>query len=373
MSVILPTYNESQNITRMIELLERTAIRYDSMEVVVVDDDSADGTGSIAERLREKKSNHKFSIKVIHRKVKKGLSSAILDGIYKSTGKYTVVMDGDLSHPPSLIPMMINALKECDIVIASRYIRGGSTVNWPFKRKLISKCATKIAHMILGVKQLDPMSGFFACKRRILDTIDFDAIGYKMLLEILVKAKNTKVVEIPYTFNDRAGGLSKFNTSTVLDYLTAVWRLYRYGRNNGHERRASIRFVSKAGRFFTVGASGFGINYFTSLILTLSLTDFWYLHANVAGIAISMTSNFILNKVWTFEDRKFGLTQTLGQYWKFILFSSLGAAIQLGLVYYLVDTIGTDYPLALVTAVAVAAVGNFVLNKHWTFGEKIWS
>ena len=373
MSVILPTYNESQNITQVIELLERAADEYRDMEVVVVDDDSADGTGSIAEDLREKKSNGRFSIKVIHRKAKKGLSSAILDGIRKSTGKYTVVMDSDLSHPPSLIPRMINALRECDIVIASRYVRGGATVNWPFKRRLISKGATKIAHIGLGIKQLDPMSGFFACKRCILDTVDFDAIGYKMLLEILVKTKGTKVMEIPYTFQDRANGLSKFGASTAFDYLREVWKLYRYGRNNGQERRTSAKFISKAGRFFTVGASGLGINYLTSLILTLGFIDVWYLHANVAGIAVSMTSNFFLNKVWTFENKNFVLKPTLDQYWKFILFSSLGAAVQIGLVYYLVDGTGADYPLALLAAVAVAAFGNFVLNKHWTFGEKIWS
>jgi len=358
-----------------VELLEKNSGYDHDTEVVVVDDDSPDDTGQIAERLKKEKSSNKFSIKIIHRKIRKGLGSAILDGIDKSVGESLIVMDSDLSHPPALIPKMIDTLNQekYDIVIASRYVDGGAVTGWPLKRKIVSRGATKIANVGLGVKELDPMSGFFACKRSVLKNIEFDAIGYKMLLEILVKTKGVRVKEIPYTFQDRAKGVSKFGVSTAFDYLRAVWRLYRYGKDvKPKEGRISVRFVSKAGRFFTVGASGLGVNYLTSFIFTLSFIDMWYLHANVAGIAISITSNFFLNKVWTFEDRNFDYRITLIQYGKFVLFSSIGALVQLGTVYYFVDSHNVVYPLALFTAVTIAAFSNFVLNKRWTFREKIW-
>jgi len=218
------------------------------------------------------------------------------------------------------------------------------------------------------------MSGFFAFKRKILDGIKFDAIGYKMLLEILVKTKGAKVKEIPYTFTDRTRGSSKLDSSTMLDYVKSVWRLYRYGRKaKVSDARTSIRFISKAGRFYTVGASGLLVNYIISLLFADAIIDFWYIHATIIGIAVSMSSNFILNKIWTFEDRNFEAKKTLAQYGKFVGFSSLGALIQLGMVYVLVDNYQFVYSLALILAVIIAASSNFILNKKWTFKEKVWS
>ena len=372
---MIPTYNESQNIAQVVELLEKSINGSHETEVVVVDDDSPDGTARIAEGLKKEKNGGRFYLRVVRRKLKKGLGSAILDGIRSSTGESIVVMDCDLSHPPTLIPKMIDTLRRenYDIVVASRYVAGGAVEDWPLKRRIMSRGATKIANVGLGVRQQDPMSGFFACRRDVLRNIEFDAIGYKMLLELLVKARGARVKEIPYTFQNRARGTSKLGASTALDYLRAVWKLYRYGRGaRPKEGRAPVRFVSKAGRFFTVGASGLGANYLTSFVLTLGFIDTWYLHANMAGIAVSMTSNFLLNKIWTFEDRDFGSKTTLVQYGKFVLFSSFGALAQLGLVYYFVDVHDTVYPLALFAAVTVAAFGNFVLNKRWTFRERIW-
>jgi dolichol-phosphate mannosyltransferase len=158
----------------------------------------------------------------------------------------------------------------------------------------------------------------------------------------------------------------------MIDYIRAVWRLYRYGKSAPEEKRKSVRFLSKAGRFYTVGASGFLVNYFVSFVLTAMFPGIWYLHATVAGIALSVTSNFILNKLWTFEDRDLSLKRTLVQYGMFAGFSAFGALVQLGMVYYLVESQGQSYPLALILAVATASISNFLLNKKWTFKEKIW-
>lgn len=374
-SVIIPTFNESENICNLLKSIKKHLPKTD-LETVVVDDNSPDGTGKIVEEyIKTMKNIAGYSISIIHRKTKKGLSSAILDGLKNSKGDTVVVMDSDLSHPPQIIPKMLDTLKQtqCDIVVASRYVTGGAIHGWPFKRKLMSKVATKIAKKGLGITANDPMSGFFAFRRKITDGLKFDAIGYKILLELLVKIEGVNIEEIPYTFTDRTSGYSKLNTSIILDYCKSVWKLYRYGRTiRKSEKRISVRFLSKAARFFTVGASGLGVNYLVSLLFSSSF-DMWYLHATIVGIMFSISSNFVLNKYWTFEDRDFSPKKTTIQYGKFIGFSSVGALVQLGIVYYLVDVFSLSYPIALVLAVGTAAFSNFVLNKKWTFKEKIWS
>lgn len=216
------------------------------------------------------------------------------------------------------------------------------------------------------------MSGFFAFKRNIIKGLNIEAIGYKILLEILVKTKDVNIKEIPYTFQDRKEGSSKLNIRTIFDYCRSVWKLYLYGKPlEKQENRLSVKFLYKAGRFYTVGASGFIVNYMISLLFAGGVYDLWYLHANVIGIIASITTNFVLNKMWTFNDRDFRIKKTISQYGKFAMFSSLGALVQLGVVYFLVDNNGISYPLALILAVITAAFGNFVLNKKWTFREKM--
>jgi len=374
-SIIVPTYNESQNILAILKSIEQNLPKNKPVETIVVDDNSPDGTGSIVEEyINTVKKATGYTIGVIRRKAKEGLSSAILKGIENSKGQTIVVMDSDRSHPPDIIPKMVDTLdnSECDIVVASRYVKGGAVSGWSVKRKLISKVATKIAQHGLGVGQKDPLSGFFAFKRNILDGLKIDAIGYKMLLEILVKTKGVRVQEIPYTFTNRMQGESKLGTPVVFDYIRSVWKLYRYGTlQRKQEKRASVRFLSKAARFYTVGASGLAVNYLMSLLFATEIASLWYLHANVVGIISSMTTNFVLNKIWTFEDRDFVLRRTLTQYGKFVGFSSIGALIQLGFVFYLVENYSLMYPQALILAVLVAAFGNFILNKKLTFKENL--
>lgn len=374
-SVIIPTFNESQNILKMLESVASSLPEGLAAEIIIVDDNSPDGTGDIAKREAQSLGNEQMQVKVIRRPSKLGLSSAILAGVQTASGEIVIVMDGDFSHPPETIPHMIEELRkeDCEIVVASRYIRGGSVRGWPIKRKIMSKGATKIAQYGLGIGVNDPMSGFFAFKRWIIDGVEFDAIGYKMLLEILVKAKGVRIREIPYTFTNRRAGSSKVDATVVYDYLRAVLRLYRYGRSSSSERRTSVRFLSKAGRFYTIGATGLLVNYGVSALLGFLFPGLWFIYGTVVGIALSITSNFFLNKIWTFEDRDFGGRRTAKQYGMFLGFSSLGALIQLTAVYLLVENYGIDLLSALVPAVAAASVSNFLLNKKWTFGEKIWS
>lgn len=381
-SIILPTYNESQNILSMLKSIRENIPKGILAETIVVDDNSPDGTGRLVDDyIKNLRRFAQDTVNVIHRKTKRGgLASAILHGIQNAKADIIVVMDSDFSHPPQVIPRLLEALKQyqCDLVVASRYVQGGGTRGWTIKRKVISKCGAVIAKLGLHVKTKDPMSGFFAFKRSIINGLAFDALGYKFLLELLVKADKTITIkEIPYTFVNRKLGTSKLDASlyeTTTEYLHAVWKLYKSKRlrDETAEKRKSVRFFSKAARFFTVGASGFVVNYLVSTLFASGMTDLWYLQANMLGIIVSLSTNFILNKIWTFEDRDFGFKKTFSQYGKFAAFGSLGAAVQLSAVYWLVDTHGMSYPLALFTAITMAAFSNFLLNKKITFRENLW-
>ena len=376
LSIILPTYNESRNILQMLKTIEENLPKELITETIVVDDDSPDLTGEIVQNYiknRKKDANHR--IEIFQRKTKRGLSSAILEGIKHSHGESILVMDSDFSHPPQIISKIIDELNHSkhDIVIASRYVKGGAISQWPYKRKVMSKVATKISKSSLGINLSDPLSGFFAFKHSIIHGINFDAIGYKMLLEMLVKTKGVSVKEIPYTFTDRKSGSSKLNLVTITDFIKSVWMLYLYGKAvKEQEKRLSVRFLSKAGRFYSVGASGLAVNYLITFLFSSGTIDFWYLHANVVGIIFSMTSNFILNKWWTFEDRDFTPRKFIVQFIKFMGFSSLGALIQLEIIFLLIEGYQMFYPLALILGVLAGAFGNFCLNKKLTFHEKVW-
>ena len=376
-SIIVPTYNESQNIIGILKSIHANIPKGILTETIVVDDNSPDGTGKIVEDyISNLKKIAENTIAIIHRKTKNGLSSAILNGVQNAKGETIVIMDSDFSHPPQTLPKMIEAFKkyQCDLVVASRYITGGHIEGWSIKRKLISKIATVIAKKGLGVKTKDPMSGFFAFKKNIVNGLNFDALGYKFLLELLVKTKGIHIREIPYTFEDRKFGSSKLDSSTVIDYLKSVWKLYKNGKiKTSDEKRNSVKFFSKAARFFTVGATGIGVNYIVSILLTSGLAELWYVHANIFGIIASISTNFLLNKVWTFEDTDFSRKRVLSQYGKFGLFSSVGALVQVSMMFWLVESYNVDQPLALIFAIGIAAFSNFILNKKLTFKEKLWN
>jgi dolichol-phosphate mannosyltransferase len=396
-SIIIPTYNEAGNIIPLLEKIRHNIPKDTFVEVVIVDDDSPDGTGQIVDDYmnhydgkysgstnNDNRSNQ-LNLKVVHRKKSKGLISAILDGVKHSQGDIIVVMDADLSHPPELIPRIIDEFRgnPNGIVIASRYIGGGTIRGWSLRRRIISWGAVTLARYGLRIRSIrDPMSGYFAVPRKIMDDISFGTRGYKMLLEILVKEQtNTKRKEIPYSFQDRRLGKSKLGTKVIIEYVLAIWQLYRYGQKKRkvidteqkrNEERKSVLFLSKAGRFFTVGASGLVINYLASLLIS-NYSTLWYMHATLGGIAVSMTSNFLLNRIWTFEDTDFSSsTRILKQYLLFLAFSSIGASIQLILVYLLVEFGGYGYAPSLILAVLAGSGSNFILNKKWTFKERIW-
>jgi dolichol-phosphate mannosyltransferase len=231
LSIIVPTYNESRNIE---ELLTRlfTALKpnYTPYEVIIVDDNSPDGTAQIAEALKSK-----FDVRVVKRPRRISLASAVLSGVSLSTGEIICVMDADLSHPPEAIPEMYRAITGgVDIVIGSRCVTGGGATNWPWFRRLGSSFAQLLAKPVTHV--CDSTSGFFMAKRSVIEGADINPIGFKILLEVLVKGNYSGVKEIPIVFNDRSGGKSKLGAKQTLEYLKQVGLIY-YGILTGRIKR----------------------------------------------------------------------------------------------------------------------------------------
>lgn len=220
-SIILPTYNEKENIETIVREIFSTVKK--GTEVVIVDDNSPDGTGEIADRLAKK-----YNVKIIHRSKRFGLSPAVITGLKVAKGDIIGVMDADLSHPPELIPQMITLLKRgtADIVIGSRYSVGGSVETWSFFRKLVSQFATFLAKCLVDIK--DPMSGYFFMKKSVVNNVVLNSKGYKILLEILVKGHYSRIVEIPYTFRGRGIGKSKLTIKEYMKYLKDWLKLVCY-------------------------------------------------------------------------------------------------------------------------------------------------
>jgi dolichol-phosphate mannosyltransferase len=217
-SVIIPTYKEARNIEKIVrEIIEIVP----DVEIVIVDDDSPDGTGKIAEDLKLKYKN----IKVLHRK-ERGLASAVVAGFRVTDGEIIGVMDADLSHPPTMITKLIEPLKNntADVVVGSRYVKGGKIVGWNFIRKITSRGAILLARPLTPLK--DPVSGFFFLKKKVINHLDLNPSGYKIGLEIIVKGKYTSVVEIPYTFTNRKVGKSKLSLKEYLNFLEHLFKLY---------------------------------------------------------------------------------------------------------------------------------------------------
>ncbi len=223
-SVILPTYNEAENlpilIPQIVEALNPLSLQ---IEVIVVDDRSPDNTAVVARELAKR-----YPVRVIERLYERGLASAVIRGFQASRAKVCVVMDADGSHPISRLPDMILPILEnrADISVGSRNIPEGGSFQWPWYRKLISKTA---ALMTLGLtKMTDPTSGFMGVKRELLSQAYLNPIGWKIVLEVVVKCKNARLIEIPIMFHDRQFGKSKMSFKQQVLYVMHLLRLYAY-------------------------------------------------------------------------------------------------------------------------------------------------
>lgn len=225
--VIVPTYNERENLPAMVERLSKLPARVD---MLVVDDNSPDGTGQLAEELAVKNP----FLHALHRSEKNGLGRAYCAGFAWALRRgYELIMemDGDFSHNPDDIPRFIEAASQADLVLGSRYCNGIRVINWPMKRLLLSTSAARYVRWITGMPFTDPTGGFKCFRRHTLAAIDLDGVrsnGYSFQIEMTHKIwrRGMKVVEIPIIFTDRFSGTSKMSRKIVWEALAMVWRLW---------------------------------------------------------------------------------------------------------------------------------------------------
>lgn len=222
-SIVVPTYNEAEGIERLIlalnEVFEQNGL---DGEIVVVDDNSPDGTGAIVDRLSER-----YPVRCLHRPGKLGLSSGVIEGwkFARPQSEALGAMDADFSHDPKVIPAMVRALEEgYGLAVGSRYVKGGGIRNWPMRRKITSLVAIALAKPLTPLR--DITSGFFLVKRSALEGVELDPIGFKIGLEVIAKAHYGKALEVPYVFTDRVAGQSKLNRGEIFNYLRQLRRIY---------------------------------------------------------------------------------------------------------------------------------------------------
>jgi len=223
-SLVVPTYNEVGGIQRLIEELSATFQEHGlDGEIIVVDDNSPDGTGALVDRLAVE-----YPVRCLHRPGKLGLSSGVIDGwkFARPESEALGAIDADFSHDVKIFPAMVKALEEgADLAIGSRYVPGGGIEDWPWKRKFTSQVAILLAQPLTSVK--DITSGYFLVRRSALEGVELDPIGFKIGLEVIAKARYKRFVEVPYVFTDRVAGESKLNGGEVANYLRQLWRIYR--------------------------------------------------------------------------------------------------------------------------------------------------
>jgi len=226
-SVIVPTYNERENLPTLIERINKIFVDGRIIgEVVIIDDNSPDGTGQLAEQLRRK---YKF-LKIIHRPSKLGLGSAYREGFRATEGKLLFTMDADLSHDPTYIPQFIEKAEHADVVIGSRYVKGGSIIGWGLYRKLVSKIANFLAGIVVGADVNDITSGYRAYRKEVLSKVPPNGIkssGYAFQLEIIyeIRKKGFKIDSVPIVFTDRRKGRSKLGMREILSFLMLTIKL----------------------------------------------------------------------------------------------------------------------------------------------------
>jgi dolichol-phosphate mannosyltransferase len=351
-TVVIPTYHEVDSIPHLVQRL--SALRDSSgleIDVLLMDDDSRDGSAELVASLALP------WLQLITRTTNRGLSYAVLDGFKLSGAETLVVMDADLSHPPEKIPELLAALDSgVDIAVGSRFADGGSTAdNWGLLRWLNSRVATLLALPLTTLS--DPMSGFFAIRRAtvLAGGSDLNPIGYKILLELIIKCHCGRVVEVPIHFDDRRFGESKLSIKEQLKYIQHLRRLYTYKYGTW----------SHLVQFLLVGVSGVLVNV---AVLTLLLrAGVAGKHAIALAIGVSMLWNFALNRRFSFS---YARDASLGrQFLGFVAACSVGAVVNYFTTLQVLKAIPYEQVAALVGVLAGTCF-NFIASRFVIFRAK---
>ena len=354
LSVVVPTFNERDNVTVLYRRLEATLSGI-AWEVVFVDDNSPDGTWEVVRALARKDSR----VRCIRRIGRRGLSGACIEGILASSGPYAAVIDADLQHDETQLPKMVALLRsgEAELVVGSRYVEGGSADSFNKQRAGASQLATEVARRALKVEVADPMSGFFMIRRDRFEQLapQLSTQGFKILLDIIATAQGKlRAVEIPYTFGSRQHGESKLNSMVALDFLGLVLAKLTHDV-------VSLRFLL----FAMVGGTGLVVHLAT-LFIALEIFKEPFAEAQAAGALVAMTSNFILNNFLTYRDQRLKGFAILRGLLLFYLVCGVGLLANVGVAFAVFD----QEPIWWLAGLAGALMG--VVWNYAMSGLFVW-
>ncbi len=352
-SVVIPTYNEAAVIE---ETLRRAAASLrcpgQGFELIVVDDSSADGTADLAESLSKE-----LPVRVLRRPGRLGLATAVLDGWSVARGDVLGVMDADLQHPPEVLSSLAEAMRQpdVDIAVASRYLAGGGTAHWSWLRRLMTKGATHLAACVLPLTLADvsdPMSGMFFVRASAVSGVRLNPLGYKILLEVLAKAKSPAYVEVPYVFEQRGRGSSKLGARQYLEFLLHLARL-----------AGSTGQLAAWVRYGLVGLGGAAIDL-GGVYLLVERGGWPLILALPVAIQVALISNFIWNEIFTFRAQRplaAADTELAARFFGYETTCIPGAVLN-GLVTLLLFTRGIHLPLAAAAGILAGGLLNLLFN-----------
>ena len=357
LSVIVPTFNERDNVAVLYRRLEAT-LGSVAWEVVFVDDNSPDGTWDVVRTLAQQDSR----VRCVRRIGRRGLSGACIEGILASSAPYVAVIDADLQHDETQLPKMLLLLAsdEADLVVGSRYIEGYKTEGFNKQRAGASALATEFARKMLRVEIADPMSGFFMIRRDRFEQLapKLSVHGFKILLDVVATAQGgLRAVEIPYTFGARQHGESKLDSMVALDFLGLV--LAKLSNDI-----VSLRFIL----FAMVGGIGLVV-HLTTLFIGLQLFKAPFAEAQAAGAIVAMTSNFILNNFLTYRDQRLKGFALLRGLIAFYIVCSVGLLANVGVAFSVYD----QEPIWWLAGMAGALMGvvwNYAMSGLFVWRKK---
>jgi dolichol-phosphate mannosyltransferase len=355
LTVVVPTFNERDNVELLLSRLD-AALGGIAWEVVYVDDDSPDGT---ADKIRALAQNDP-RVRCVQRIGRRGLASAVIEGMLASSAPYLAVIDGDLQHDETLLPRMLALLKaeELDIVVGSRHTAGGGLGDWDRRRATISNAATRLARLIVTADLTDPMSGFFMVSRAALERTvrRLSGQGFKILLDLFASTPTPfRYKELPYVFRQRQHGESKLDSVVVWEYLMLLADKLCRGY-------IPARFIS----FAVIGGLGVVVHFLT---LYFSLKFYAFSVAQAMATFVAMTSNFALNNILTYRDRRLRGRRFFTGLLSFYTVCSLGAVANVGIASAAFANHYTWWASGL-AGVAVGVVWNYAVSSVLTWKPK---
>jgi dolichol-phosphate mannosyltransferase len=354
LSIIVPTFNELENVEALIELVERVLDGV-HWEIIFVDDDSPDAT---ADRLHEL-GRRDPRVRCLRRIGRRGLSSACIEGMLASPAPFLAVMDADLQHEEALLPKMLDVLRrgETDIVVGSRYTEGGSIGGWDRQRALVSRLATRLSRSVLKADLTDPMSGFFMITREAMarSVRNLSGIGFKILVDLFASAPQPlRFVELPYVFRERTAGESKLDSAVAWEYVMLL-----LDKSVGH--LVPLRFLS----FCMVGSLGLAV-HFLVLWLCFQIIGVDFVASQMIASLVAMTGNFFLNNVFTYRDMRLRGAALLRGWLSFTAVCGIGALANVGVAGALFHNNLSWIPSAL-AGVLVGTVWNYAVTRLYTW------